>query len=462
MPTGSRAWPPTAAFFAAFFVLMQIAADPAQAIGAMSVRYEIRPDPATGQVDISGELRGATIADVTGWRPSGVKLARAPALQSRADGLAFSYTVAAPQAAQANATELGLDIKGLRAWGRHLLLVPQTAAELRTAEVCIIAPTGWSVATTSGAGACTKVDELDSLPRIPLLAGDLEVRASSAAGSAVVVAAPRDHPVHIRQLEASLLRLVAGAADYLGEPPPARVFFGVDLLRGRETYAPGQNMTTRSTSATLLIDQDGAGPHRLKFWGTYAHEFMHTWIPFALGDRAVVRRELGSTFSEGMTDYLAYRVTHASGLHSDRQFAAALSEFLTEYETVGAREPERNAEFLRYRRGMMAAWALDVELLKASGGRSGFREFVRLLLDRHRGGDGLTRAELEVVLRELGGDRVARLYGLLTDPAVGLDLQPHLVGTGMVLRRSDGGLPSVRFEPRSPEEQRFLTRFLAG
>jgi predicted metalloprotease with PDZ domain len=124
--------------------------------------------------------------------------------------------------------------------------------------------------------------------------------------------------------------------------------------------------------------------------------------------------------------------------------------------------PKGNPEFLRYRQGMMAAWMLDVELLKASGGRAGFRELMRLLLARHAGTDGLTRAEVREAIRTLGGARVAALFDPLTDITRPIDFPSHLVGSGISLSEKEGTRSVNGGKAPRGAERRFLTRWFTG
>jgi predicted metalloprotease with PDZ domain len=253
------------------------------------------------------------------------------------------------------------------------------------------------------------------------------------AGAANVVLGLRPgSAIRATEYEAKLGQLVTGASTYLGVAAPGTVYFGIDQLNGRKTYAPGNNESSPGRSSTLLLE-GVVPPTSRKFWGTYAHEFAHSWMPRAFGKTQTTREELGSVFIEGFTDYLGYRIAHASALHTDAQFLEALSQFYLEYREAAAARPKGNPEFLRYRQGMMAAWMLDLELLKTTNGRAGFRELMRLLLKQHADTDGITRAEMKAALRSLGGSRTAALYDELTDISRPIGFARHLAGTGLRL-----------------------------
>lgn len=132
--------------------------------------------------------------------------------------------------------------------------------------------------------------------------------------------------------------------------------------------------------------------HLERFERLLAHEYMHTWI----GGKISVRETpgpLGYWFTEGFTDFFTRRVLHESGLWTDAQYAADLSEALSRYDA----NPERNAPNARiseafwanrnvgdlpYRRGDLIALAIDERMREASDGERGVDTLLRDLLTR--------------------------------------------------------------------------------
>lgn len=431
------------------------------------LRYQVTLLPESRSLLVAGELEA--FGDIGGWIAAAPDLPKATVLDGEPGRHRFAYALTIPERERSDSPETELDAGRLRGWGGSLFLVPAVAdGEPGPIEICFDLPRAWAIATLDGDGRCARVDDVDSLFALPILAGDFAVLRSEVGATRLVIAVRHGHPIPVRTVSDHVERLVAGAAAYFGAPLPERLFVGIDRLAGRSTYAPGNNRGGPAHSATLLIDGDSA-PDSWRFLGTLAHELAHGWIPRGFGQPQVTREELGSTFGEGFTDYLAYRLARFSGLLSDDRFMAALSRFYLEYREAAART-EGNPEFLRYRQGMMAAWMLDLELLKASGGRAGFRELMRLLMTRHAATDGLTRAELKDALRTLGGDGVAAMYDPLTDAARPIDFERHLAGTAIRLLPTDdftaaidAEVRAVRRHARSPAPaRRLFARWMRG
>lgn len=433
------------------------------------LRYDVTILPGSKAIYVEGLLQGARNPE-GGWIAAAGGLGDATQLPAAANQFRFAYSVPIPQRERSNSPETELNGSRLRSWGTGIFLIPSLKdAEAGPIEVCFRTPQSWELVTSAGSASCTTVAGPDELFSLPILAGDYRRHLFQAGPAQVTLALRAGHPVAPEAFAEKLRRLVIGASDYLATPPPPQIFFGVDRLgEGRTTYAPGNNESGPGLSSTLLIDSDGAVGGR-KYWGTYAHEFVHSWIPRGFGNPSVTRQELGSTFIEGFSDYLAYRIAYSSGLLDRAAFLAALSEFYLEYGEARARAPQGNPEFLRYRQGMMAAWMLDLELLKATRGRAGFRELMRLLVQRHLRTDGITRDEMKDALRTLGGEQAAALYDPLTDIARPIDFARHLQGTGIVLQpvtdftaAIERGQGAVTLMPRGSAQRRFLTRWERG
>jgi len=107
-----------------------------------------------------------------------------------------------------------------------------------------------------------------------------------------------------------------------------------------------------------------------------AHEYFHTWNPLALGNLAEDENEpAGYWFSEGFTDYYAWKLMLASGLFGPNDFADKWNDGLRAYATSSVRaEPNSRivADFwksqevqkLPYQRGAILAATLDRQALE--------------------------------------------------------------------------------------------------
>ncbi len=428
--------------------------------------------PADKTVFVEAVFHGIKRSDITGWE-IGVAGISTTVVTSDANGVRFAYSVAIPEKEPLNSPEPALDKNRFRSWGWSIFAIPILKKAMGQLTLSIRVPDGWSMATSFGINQTRFVlPSPEDFFRIAIVAGDFRATSFDVAGTSVYLAVRKGHPVNNAVFGGALKKIIETTVRYTGGKQPSRIMFGVDLLGGKKTSAPGNNVSTDSHSSSLLIDRDDANPLELNFFGTYAHEFAHTWIPAVFGDKNVTKKELGSLFSEGFTDYIAYRVTHSAGVHSDEQFARALSKFYLEYlETASSERTENNAEFLKYRQGMMAAWVLDIELRRASNGKNDFQKFIQMLVKQHANTGGMTKQKLTATLMTLGGANIVSLYNRLMQPDIVIDVPLHMKGTGIQVRNvqnpaqelkelSNESAPVVSFIPDNQKEREFLSGFL--
>jgi predicted metalloprotease with PDZ domain len=121
----------------------------------------------------------------------------------------------------------------------------------------------------------------------------------------------------------------------------------------------------------------------------FNHEMMHDWIG---GKMMMAHEELNYWFSEGFTDYYAYKNQLRNGALSPEEWLAKFNEEVLKphYENPERNEPNYriqddfwknyNIEKLPYRRGALFAFWLDQQLLVSSGGETSLDELMRTIL----------------------------------------------------------------------------------
>ena len=125
-----------------------------------------------------------------------------------------------------------------------------------------------------------------------------------------------------------------------------------------------------------------------------AHEYFHTWNPMQLGGMQNGPEQPGAYwFSEGFTEYYAWRLLLRSGEFSLQNFADKWNETLLAYATSPSRtEPntsimsgfwsDRGLQMLPYRRGAILAALWDRALQQESGGRVTLDDLMQAMLKR--------------------------------------------------------------------------------
>jgi predicted metalloprotease with PDZ domain len=197
---------------------------------------------------------------------------------------------------------------------------------------------------------------------------------------------------------------------------PARPFFvplaplgGVD---SGYSFSGTGRADAFSVAATSGFDLAG-GSHLL------AHEYLHTWFPIELGGAPEQDEVLGHWFGEGFTDFYAAHVLLRAGLWSLPEYIDDLNRTLMRYGTSPARHAtaadilrsfwtDQAVQKLPYDRGHLLAHLLAYRIRKASEGRTGLHDVLRLQYTRaqrnHAEGRHIPAATLfPAILRETTG-----------------------------------------------------------
>jgi hypothetical protein len=318
---------------------------------------------------------------------------------------------------------------GFRGAAFRFLTYPDPKPDDLPVDLCIRVPEGWSMSSTLGPMAACGRSTLRDVWQTAFIAttrGRLQTTTFTVGKSQAVIAQTADYAIPAAIVQRGVGQLLVTARDYLQDEGPPLIFVALDQMPPKVT-APGVNFTSSSASSTVLLDDGKRGPEHFGYWGTIAHELLHTWVPHVFEANT-----LGSIFSEGFTNYLGYRIARQSGLHSEAQFLQAASNYFVEYSLLSQPAYASQRGAMGYSQGMLAALVLDASLLQSSKGRVGLREFMRTLIDRYRGKE-LTHDQLRALMQELGGPEAAANYIRLMDPKANIDWRQELAPRGIVV-----------------------------
>lgn len=174
-----------------------------------------------------------------------------------------------------------------------------------------------------------------------------------------------------------------------------------------------------SMAATSGFDLAG-GMHLL------AHEYLHTWFPRELGGAPEQDEQLTYWFGEGFTDFYAAHVLLRAGLWSLAEYVEDLNSTLMRYGISPARHAtsadvlrsfwtDQAVEKIPYDQGHLLAHLLSARIRKASDGRIGLHDVLRLQY---------TRAQRNAAEgRRIPG---AALFPAILREATGIDVTPDL------------------------------------
>jgi len=161
-----------------------------------------------------------------------------------------------------------------------------------------------------------------------------------------------------------------------------------------------------------------------------AHEYMHSWVPIALGGMPEEDEAVDYWFSEGFNDYLAAKVLLRAGIWSLAEWAADKNETLLRYGTSPARTAngadiaarfwtDPAVQQVSYDRGHLLAAKLDAEIAARSGGAKSLESVLRVQRQAAEGNPELATALFRRVLREQTGidlDADLELYARRGEP----------------------------------------------
>lgn len=145
-----------------------------------------------------------------------------------------------------------------------------------------------------------------------------------------------------------------------------------------------------------------------------AHEYMHSWVPIALGAMPEENEAVDYWFSEGFNDYLAAKVLLRAGIWSLADWAADKNETLLRYGTSPARTAngadiaarfwtDPNIQQVSYDRGHLLAAKLDAEIAARSAARQSLESVLRVQRLAAEGNAELATTLFRKVLREQTG-----------------------------------------------------------
>ena len=357
------------------------------------LRYEVRPYPTAGVVDVSLTIHGYRGGNLELFRRSARPLTGLLSQDPRVEGVGratwdlvngaprwtfeppsegwndpirVTYRLAITAERPLNAWSTGLDESLLYAPAEALFLVPtmpDVAARHAAVRVRWDLPSGWDAFTGWDGNAFYGTRRL---VKTNILAGEISHRSIHACGLTVELGVHRDWSLAETELTGDLRDLVCAARHRLG--PPAVERFAVSLVPARFPMTSG-NRNGPGAIAFVHMLPDGSPP------GTrlLAHELVHLWQQF----------DAPAWFQEGVNDYMALRLAHEAGLLDDAEYAGQLAAIDSIYRDHPQRSEWSFAEegreappygpsdgYLSYRKGALVGLSLDRELRLRTGGES--------------------------------------------------------------------------------------------
>ena len=419
-------------FFASLLAAPRLLAQDADEKKADSqLAYTIKIDPAGRKVHVTGTVAGHSRKQVTRFTSFGLRK-KVKIGVTADDGLVtFRYQVPVDQAAFNDLFQPVLNKDYFAGFMSTLLLAPRIeGVDFKNIPLTVETPKEWKIATSRGVGAASyTLACIKDLTGTLVCAGDYSIHSfdlkhkNGKASTKCCVAIRGVRDWDDQKFVDEFKRLVRGQMNYFGGSHPAPMqFLALHLLpKGARVRIPAFNRRSPGHDTILALHSSTRPRGHFEFLGMLAHEHLHNWYPYTM------KSDLGPWFIEGLNDYVAYRGLLANGLHTRGQFSGMLSKWFREYEMCVR---TGNQRVMPYRRGMIAAWVFDIEIRRATDGRSGLTDVLLKLIEEKPEGGIVQRSHFLAMLKKVSGKDMEALYRHLVEDDGAVDLATHLKGAG--------------------------------
>jgi len=277
-------------------------------------------------------------------------------------------------------------------------------------------PAGWRAASDLD-GLAARSGTLDEMSEsVGIAAPDLKLVTRDLGGAPLRLAIRGAWQFEPEALAATIARIIAAEHRFWRDSP--RPFLVAMAPLG--DY-PGVSYTGTGRGGDAFSILSTSGFELTQAARFLAHEYMHGWVPRALGGFPKENEAAGYWLSEGFDDYLASRVLLGSGLWSLDDYFADKNAVLLRYATSPARAAtgaeivekfwrDEPYERISYDRGHLLALVLDGRI------RAATRQRLNL--------DDVLREQARVARR--GGGPAATLFPYVLKRVAGLDLAAEL------------------------------------
>lgn len=369
------------------------------------LRYVLKPDPATGAIDVTLTVHGyrgeALVLERASQRPLVGLLTQDPEIEGvrhvqwdLADGaprwtydrpaegwddpIRITYRLPITAERPLNAWSVGLDRDLLYAPAEALFLLPvmpSQTAQHAPIRVDWRLPAEWRL--VSGWPDPSSFHGTRTLVKSDILAGPIGISAIHACGIDVELGIAGEWGFAPEDVAQDIGAVVCAARLRLGPPAVSRL--AVMMAPARFPVTSGNRNGPRAVG---LVHWNDGGPPSARL---LAHEIVHLWQQF----------DAPAWFQEGVNDYLALRIAREAGLVGEEEFVEQLAEIDRAYrenpnsgqwtfaeEQRAARPFGTSDGYLSYRKGALVGLGLDRELRLRTDGRIDLAALWREMNDR--------------------------------------------------------------------------------
>ncbi|MBY8337065.1 hypothetical protein KYN89_08380 [Alteriqipengyuania sp. NZ-12B] len=216
-------------------------------------------------------------------------------------------------------------------------------------------------------GDCATGCALEDLANSVLALGDFAFDTRQAGDTTVRSAIRGSFAMNADAMSGVLAGMLDQGAQRFDDAPFPSYLFAVNPIP-----APPQGSAVVGTGlhrSFLLLASENADAERLRH--TIAHEIVHEWITRRMGPTDEETDAQRMWFTEGATEYFAWKLQLAAGLIDTQDFLAGMSDLANAYLASPVRElpagelaerifESEEAQRLPYQRGALLAWHWDI------------------------------------------------------------------------------------------------------
>jgi predicted metalloprotease with PDZ domain len=208
-----------------------------------------------------------------------------------------------------------------------------------------------------------------------------------------------------------------------------------------------------------------------KFAWIFNHELMHNWIGLPNGiPLPKENEELAYWFSEGFTDYFAYKSLVKNGFADIKRINSEIQEQIIQphYASVVKSMPNdsiktnfwKNNDYqkLPYRRGFLIAWYLDISIRKKTNDFKSLDDFVKDMASSCKSTkETFNMPKFERMLNHFLGEDMSVFVKQHIIDGIPLDLENKIVWPGIKwIKPSDGDAIMLQLDENNADLRRFF------
>ena len=377
-------------------------------------------------IAVTGIVQNAQAADVNRWTADLIRNVEISVVKT-AENLEFRYAAPVDQEVFLETQHPVLNGRQFCGFGQHLLVFPEL--KHRAFEQYVLTlnyPEDWTLVTSLGVNRrVIKVDRFEDLRGLMICAGDYAFEEftlpnrTKASPTRYVLALHGERTFEDAVYFGKMKKVVEAQVAYFGgdHPAPVQAIALHILGKGIRPSIPGFNRRAPGHDSILGVHNNARPWGHFEFFGMLSHEHMHNWFP------NVLQSDLGPWFMEGLNDYVAYSILFDNGLHTMEQYVGMLNKWYKEYLWCLSRD---ETPLMPYRRGMIAAWIMEVEIERATDNQKGLKNLLEHLLVNTPKNQRVTRDKFVAALQSLLGESAEDLYVRLIESAEPIPLAEYL------------------------------------